>query len=88
MREIEEYINIEHAIKPDNFVYIEEKGVFCLRQNRGSNNASCYGHRRGRNTTQVKESITYSNLILYRLKSFFKPHNEELFRLINKTFDW
>ena len=88
LREIEEFLNIEHAIKPDNFVYIEEKGVFCLRQNRGSNNASCYGHRRGRNTTQVKESITYSNLTLHRLKSFFKPHNEELFRLINKTFDW
>ena len=86
--EIEEYLNIEHVIKSDNFVYIEQKGVFCLRQNRESQNVSCYSDRRGRNTTQVKNSIKYSNTTLHKLKSFFKPHNDKFFRLINKTFDW
>ena len=88
LREIEEYLNIEHVIKPDNFVYVEQKGVFCLRKAKQSQSASCYGAERGRNTTQLKSRIKYSNVTLQKLKSFFKPHNDELFRLINKTFDW
>ena len=88
LREIEEYLDIEHVIKSDNFVYIEQKGVFCLRQNRESQNVSCYSDRKGRNTTQVKNSIKYSNMTLHKLKSFFQPHNDNFFRLINKTFDW
>ena len=88
LREIEEYLNIEHVIKPDNFVYVEQKGVFCLRKAKQSESASCYGAERGRNTTQVKNSIKYSNMTLHKLKSFFKPHNDEFFKLINRTFDW
>ena len=88
LREIEEYLNIEHIIKPDNFVYMEQKGVYCLRQNKISQNVSCYGDSRGRNNTEEKNNIKYSNLTLHKLKNFFKPHNDAFFKQINKTFDW
>ena len=86
--EIEEYLNIEHVIKPDNFVYIEQKGVFCLSKNKNSQNVSCFGDRRGRTNTEGKNKITYSDSTLRKLKSFFKPHNDAFFKLINKTFNW
>ena len=88
LREIEEYLNIEHVIMPDNFVYIEEKGAFCLRKNKESQCVSCYGKESGRDTMKLINSIKYSNMTLQKLKSFFKPHNDAFFRLINKTFDW
>ena len=88
LREIEEFLNIEHVIKADNFVYIEQKGVYCLRQNENSQNVSCYGESRGRINTEDKKNIKYSNLTLHKLKTFFKPHNDAFFKLINKTFDW
>ena len=88
LRELEEYLNIEHVIKPDNFVYIEQKGVFCLSKNKDSQNVSCYGDRRGRTNTEGKNRITYSDSTLRKLKSFFKPHNDAFFKLINTTFNW
>ena len=81
LREIEKYLNIEHAIKPENFIYIEKKGAFCLRKNEESQRVSCYGDGRGRDPMKLKNSIKYSNMTLHKLKTFFKPHNDEFFRL-------
>ena len=88
LRDIEQFLNLEHSIKPENFVFNREKEYYCLRQNRTSATASCYGKVRGRNLTELKNSLKMSTDTLKKLKSFFKPHNDRFFRLINKTFDW
>lgn len=86
--DLETFLNLEHTIHRHNFIFNEEKGFFCLRQDKNSKTASCYHDKRGRNTTGVAETITESQEVLKKLQEFFKSHNERFFRLIGRSFDW
>ena len=86
LHELETFLNLEHTIRPDNFVFNKEKGFFCLRQNKNSKTASCYHEDRGRNKSDVGQAVTPE--ILKKLQDYFKPHNERFFKLIGHRFDW
>ena len=88
LRDLETFLNLEHTIGRDNFVFNEEKGLFCLRQNRTSETASCYSSRRGRNITDFKKLATDTPQVYRKLEDYFRPHNERFFKLAGRVFDW
>ena len=88
LKSVEKFLNLEHTIRPDNFVFNKEKGYFCLRINKHSKDVSCYDDLRGRNRSAVKGKVTDSAEFLQKLENFFKPHNERFFKLAGREFDW
>lgn len=88
LHDLEEFLNIEHVIRRENIVLNPDKGYYCLRQDRNSETAACYGSKRGRNSSDVRNSIKVSSALVDKLKSFFKPHNERFFNLSGRLFDW
>ena len=86
--EVEEFLNLEHTILRDNFVFNKEKGYHCLRKDNLSKTAACYQSDRGRNVSDSSKKIKTSPELIAKLKAFFKPHNENFFRLAGRKFDW
>ena len=88
LHNLEMFLNLEHTIQPENFVFNKEKGFFCLRQNRSSKTASCYRDDRGRKTRGIEDLVTETPDVFRKLAEYFKPHNERFFQLAEHVFDW
>ena len=91
LNEIETFLDIEHVIQEHYFVYIKEKGFYCVRsgQNYMYNKVACYDKRRGR---KEKGKITLSgninNFTMKKLIDYFQPRNERFFQQIGRTLNW
>ena len=88
LHDLEEFLNIENTVRPENIVFNSEKGYHCLRRNSNSRAAACYESNRGRNSSKVKHMIKGSADVIETLKDFFKPHNERFFKLVGRAFKW
>ena len=88
LREVEEFLNIEHTILPENIVFNSQKGFHCLRRNPAIRTAACYQSNRGRNSSKVANMIKDVGDVLDKLKEFYKPHNERFYELVGRTFEW
>lgn len=75
----ESFLGVEHFITKDKFVFDKEKGFYCLK---GKHSPVCLGSGKGREHPELRPA-TY-----HKLRSYFKPYNEELFRIIGKRFNW
>ena len=88
LHEVEGFLNIEHTILRNNFVFNKKKGFYCLRKELMDKTAACYQTDRGRNVSKSNKIIKTSPELIAKLKAFFKPHNENFFRLAGRVFDW
>ena len=88
LHDLETFLNLEHTIWRSNFVFNAEKGFQCLRESIKSKEAACYGDSRGRNKTEVQNTVNDKEEVSVKLKKFFKPHNERFFKMIGRSFDW
>ena len=88
LQEMEEFLNLEHTIKPENIVFNTEKGHHCLRTNIQSKTAACYDDKRGRHGNDTPKLVNAPENVLEKLKAFFEPHNENFFKLFGLVFDW
>ena len=87
LQDIETFLNLEHVIKQEHFVFIKEKGFHCVRSINNKLKVVCYDHRRGRKDgTSIANTV--SNTTLYKLQAFFKEHNGRFFQQIDQTFKW
>ena len=86
--EVEEFLHLEHTILQENIVFNEEKGFYCLRKDMLSKSAACYQSDRGRNGSDTSYVIKTSPEFIAKLKAFFKPHNENFFKLAGRKFEW
>ena len=79
LNKVEHFLGLRRYITPNHFVYNEEKGFYCLNV---TGHADCMAKGKGRHHPEV--SVT----MIERLKQFFKPYNEDLFKIIGRRFDW
>ena len=79
LQKIEKFLGIRNYITDDLFSYNKEKGFFCLMS---EGTEHCMPAGKGRTHPNVKPDV------LEQLQAFFKPYNEELFRMIGRRFDW
>ncbi|XP_028395279.1 heparan sulfate glucosamine 3-O-sulfotransferase 5-like [Dendronephthya gigantea] len=89
IKKVEEFLNLPPFIRPEHFVYNETKGFYCtdrgigqLNTSMNSTNLRCLGSSKGR------LHIAVSNETERVLREYYKPFNEELYRLIGRNFGW
>jgi len=83
MAEVERFLGVEPFAYEDHLVLNNETGFNCVRETVDATEAVCYSRDRGRGG---KTGLTISNTERQVLVDYFRPYNQELFRLINKTY--
>ena len=78
LKKIETFLGLPHFITKENFEFDEEKGFYCLKTTQGVN---CMPKGKGRKHKELHPSL------IDKLKKFFKPYNEEFFKIIQKRFN-
>ena len=76
---VEKFLNIDPYLSEDRFSFNAEKGFYCLKTSSGE---ACLGKDKGRTHPDVNPTS------IEKLKQFYRPHNEELFKMLNKKFEW
>ncbi|KAL4233144.1 Sulfotransferase domain [Mactra antiquata] len=85
MGKIEELLGIGHFDWDKYFILNKEKKFHCIRKiETVKKTMVCYESNRGRKVPL--EMIDAEHM--ESLRNYFKPHNENLFRLIGRRFDW
>lgn len=77
--QVEEFLGIEHKLREENFYFNKSKGFFCVQTEVLQ---KCLSESKGREHPAIDRDV------LRKLRSFFKPMNEKLFKMINREFDW
>lgn len=77
--QVEDFLGIEHKIREDNFYFNQSKGFFCVRTEILQ---KCLSESKGREHPDIDPRV------LKKLRNFFRPRNEKLFKMINRRFDW
>ena len=89
LHRIETFLEIEHIIDENQFVYIKEKGFYCIRSVQDSQRVTCYDQKRGRSHDNTgANNLNINTATKKKLLDFFRPRNERLFQLIGQRFDW
>ena len=76
---VEEFLGIEHKLKEDNFYFNESKGFYCVNT---ETIQKCLSESKGRKHPYIEPEV------LKKLRSFFRPMNKKLFKMIGREFDW
>ena len=89
IKKVERFLNLPTFIRPEHFVYNETKGFYCVDKRIGQLNAStnstnlrCLGNTKGR------LHIAVSNETERLLRRYYKPFNEEFYKLTGRNFGW
>ena len=76
---VENFLNIDPYLSEDKFSFNATKGFYCLKTSSGE---ACLGKNKGRTHPDVNSTL------IEKLKQFYRPHNEELFKMLDKRFEW
>ena len=79
MYDVEDFLQIEHKIKPSNFYFNKTKGFYCVKTD---SLQKCLADSKGRQHPHVQRSV------LTKLRRFFAPHNRKLYKMIGTDFHW
>ncbi|XP_014678177.1 PREDICTED: heparan sulfate glucosamine 3-O-sulfotransferase 1-like [Priapulus caudatus] len=92
LRRVEEFLGVTQGEAQRRLVYNKEKGFFCFKVNEAvkvkvkdgdrSIDQECLGGKKGRKHPDVAPEVTHS------LRRMFAPHNEIMFEMIGRRFDW
>ena len=88
LHDIETFLEIEHVIGEKYFAFIENKGFYCVRSVTNRTCVACYDHRRGQKNTYNAFIRPVSNSTVDKLRTFFKPYNDQFFKEIGRNFNW
>ena len=78
---VEEFLGLPHAIKPETFVWNDEKGFYCLKTDIDPSGVACYGANRGK--TLIDISVKTKAFLV----EYFKSKNRNFFDLIGRKYD-
>ncbi|XP_045158585.1 heparan sulfate glucosamine 3-O-sulfotransferase 1-like [Mercenaria mercenaria] len=79
MYEVEEFLQVEHKIKPSNFYFNKTKGFYCIKTD---DVQKCLADSKGRQHPDVDTTVQR------KLRRFFAPHNRKLYKMIGTNFHW
>ena len=79
LRKAEQFLGLEQKIMDSDFYYDKIKKFYCIQEEGMS---GCMSEKKGR----PHPAMTNSTRKL--LKDFFRPYNEEFYKLIGRTFPW
>ena len=79
MQKVETFIGVSHYLDDSKFMRHESQKFYCLKL---TGTDKCMPHMASPKHPNVNPEV------VIQLKKYFKSHNEELFKLIDETFDW
>ena len=89
---IQKFFGVPQRIQPEDWVKRKTTGHFCLRPPENRSQLFCQdgGFRKARTRTLMKESIKEKPRleVMDKLRQFYKPYNDELFKIIKTKFNW
>ena len=77
---VERFLNIKPHLTQDNFQFIPSKGFYCVRTSKTW--PVCMNKGKG------QEHPSVSNETLEKIKEFYRPYNEDFYKLVNVDFNW
>jgi len=78
----EEFIGARSYITQDKFALNEQRGVYCIKTGPGENDLQCLAGGKGRPHPDIAEDK------LIALQEYFRPFNEDFFRVVGKRYNW
>lgn len=79
LKEIESFLGIGDYFAKDQYAFVESRGFYCLQR---FDNVECLEGGKGRPHPYMRTST------INKLKSYYKPFNEELFKILGRRFNW
>ncbi|KAL4235844.1 hypothetical protein ACF0H5_004233 [Mactra antiquata] len=84
VKRIEHFLGIKSFVSDKYFVLHPEKPFYCIRKMDEEKTVACYGKNRGRKDVKV----LVDDADRKALKNYYRPHSENLFRILGKRYDW
>ena len=84
LKSIENFLNIDSFFKKEMFVYNSTKQFYCLKtvDTGGNVITDCLKESKGRKHPKI------SSLVIEKMESFFRPHNERFYNMTGLHFKW
>ena len=84
LADVQHFLGLPRVITDKHFRFSHKKGFPCIVHDpqRAPEQVHCLGKTKGRTHPNVEPGV------LKRLRDFFRPHNEDLYRLTNINFGW
>ncbi len=79
MESLQDFLKIPREITRKSFKKSKSKDFYCWKSK--GKNMSCMPSRKG-HMHEIKADLEA------KLRSFFRPHNQNLFKMLDRTFDW
>ena len=78
---LQTFLNLEHVIKKEHFVYNQTRGLYCMR-NPMTSKFICMGADKGRKHPEIDTGV------LDELRNLYRPYNQNFFKFINEEPWW
>lgn len=80
----ETFLGLKHEVKRHDLYFNKSRGFFCMRRQGAQvfNKFKCMGVNKGR------KHVNISDAVMTKLNRFYRPHNEQLFKIIGHRFSW
>jgi len=93
LRRVERFLNISKQLTEDQFYLNHTRGFYCIRgrEELGVSDAGSMGVREPSRCLAASKGRTHPNIphnVIKALRRYFKPHNEQFYRLIGVDFGW
>lgn len=79
---VENFLNLTSFIQKDHFVYAKKHGFYCIKKDLNGTEITCAG------LNKTTEQPYIAPNLVKKLENYYKPFNEELFKLINIKPFW
>lgn len=80
LSKLETYLGLEPFFQSDMFVFNRTKGFYCWTKN-GEHHV-CLGNEKGRPHPLVSQET------IFKLKEFYKPHNQQFYAFTGMSWEW
>jgi len=84
LADVQDFLGLPRRVTDNHFRFNHQKGFPCIVRDprRSPDQVHCLGKNKGRKHPDIQPGA------LQRLRDFFRPHNEDLYRLTNINFGW
>ena len=80
IKKVESFLEVDHLISKERFVWNETKQFYCFLMDSGEEN--CLPDYKGRIHPHIDPEV------IQKLKDYYRPRNEKFFKLVGQRFDW
>ncbi|ELT90114.1 hypothetical protein CAPTEDRAFT_89077 [Capitella teleta] len=79
LRKVEDFLQIDHRLTQDHFYFNQTRGFYCMHL---QHRQKCLAPSKGRAHIPIDQDV------IYKLREFFRPHNQEMYELVGMNFGW